>query len=156
MNDQVSVEVLPLRVDAAGTWRYRRLLTPLGGESPDQAARRGAGVRAGDASTVVHSTSWRYRPQGQIVLTYAICPDPDPHLPATELETIRLARGATPSSPTPEHVHLENVVAHALRHLAYLLEHDPVVGAALSGDIAVARALNSLSREPAEAFIGAH
>ncbi|GAA0434085.1 hypothetical protein Acor_08420 [Acrocarpospora corrugata] len=148
MNGQVSVEVLPIRVDAAGTWRYRHLVTRLGAsESPDQAARRGAGVQAGDASTVVHSTSWRYRPQGQIVLTYVVCPDPFPYLPGTELESFRLARGSGPASPSPEHVDLDNVAAHALRHLAYLLDHDPVVGAALAGDVVVARALESLSRE---------
>jgi hypothetical protein len=155
VNDQVSVEVLPLRVDAAGVWRYRRLVTGLAGGSPDQAARRSAGVHAGDASTVVHSTSWRYRPQGQIVLTYVVCPDPQPYLPATELESMRLALGGSPATPAPEHIRLENVVAHALRHLAYLLEHDQVVASALAGDPAVIRALEVLSLEPAEQFAGA-
>ncbi|WP_204043204.1 hypothetical protein [Acrocarpospora phusangensis] len=145
-----------MRVDAAGVWRYRRLTARLGGESPDQAARRSAGVPAGDAFTVVHSTSWRYRPQGQIILTYVVCPDPWPLLPATELESLRLATGAAPETPAPEHIHLDNVVAHALRHLAYLLENDRVVAAALAGHPEVTRALDPLSRELAEQLAGVH
>ncbi|MGW4794578.1 hypothetical protein ACWEPC_19435, partial [Nonomuraea sp. NPDC004297] len=53
----VSVETLMLRVGADNRWAYRHALTqPLHGESPDEAARRLAGVEAGDHDTVLHST----------------------------------------------------------------------------------------------------
>lgn len=149
----VAVEVLLLRLDEARVWRYRRLVVAMEkGETPDHAVRRSCGVAAGDPATVVHSTSWRYQPGGQIVLTYAVCPDPDPELPAMELTDLRLARGASPATPTPDDVQVENVIAHALRHLAHLQRTDPVVGAALSGDAALARELECLPADPAREF----
>lgn len=129
----VSVETLMLRVGTDNRWSYRHALTrPRRGESPDQAARRLGGVAAADRDTVVHSTSWRYEPDGRIVLTYAVCPDPSPWLPAIELPELEIARGAAPATPSPERVALANVVAHAVRHLAFLVAEDPVVARALS------------------------
>ncbi|GAA4190184.1 hypothetical protein GCM10022252_28080 [Streptosporangium oxazolinicum] len=144
----VSVEILLLRADPVGAWHYRRVVTSLGkGESPDEAVRRAGGVTAEATSTVVHSTSWRYRPEGQVVLTYAVCPDPAAHLPATALTDFQLARGATPSAPSPERLQVENVVAHALRHLAFLVLTDPVVGEALTRDPALAAGFAALRRD---------
>jgi len=144
----VSVEILLLRADPAGAWHYRRVVTSLDrGESPDQAVRRASGVTAETASTVVHSTSWRYQPEGQVVLTYAVCPDPAAHLPAIALTNFQLATGAAPSAPSPEHPQVENVVAHALRHLAFLLLTDPVVGEALTRNPALAAGFDALQRD---------
>ncbi|MEV4748904.1 hypothetical protein AB0K21_21205 [Streptosporangium sp. NPDC049248] len=146
----VSVEILLLRVDPAGAWHYRHIVTSLNkGESPDQAVRRVGGLTAEATSTVVHSTSWRYQPEGQVVLTYAVCPDPAAHLPAIALTHFRLARGATSSAPSPEHLQIENVVTHALRHLAFLMLTDPVVGEALTRDPALAAGLDALQRDAA-------
>lgn len=129
----VSVETLMLRVGPDNRWSYRHAMTrPLRGESPDEAARRLSGVAPGDSDTVLHSTSWRYESGGEIVLTYAVCPDPEPWLPAVEVPVLEIARGQAPATPSPERVALANVVAHAVRHLAYLLAEDPVVARALS------------------------
>ncbi|MER6178890.1 hypothetical protein [Streptosporangium sp. NPDC001681] len=141
----VSVEILLLRADSAGTWHYRRQVTSLArGESPDQAVRRACGLTAEATATVVHSTSWRYQPEGQVVLTYAVCPDPAPHLPAVAPADLRIARGSSPSTPSPERLQVENVVAHALRHLSFLLLTDPVVGETLRRDPALAAGLEVL------------
>lgn len=138
----VSVETLMLRVDAAGRWSYRRArATPPPGESPDETARALAGVAAGDAATVVHSTSWRHEPGGTIVLTYAVCPDPAPWLPATEVPVLEIARGEAPATPSPELISVANVVAHAVRHLAFLMAEDPVVAQVLGRHPGLARAL---------------
>lgn len=138
----VSVETLMLRVGTGNRWHYRHARTrPAPGESPDEAARRLAGVAAGDPGTVVHSTSWRHEPEGEIVLTYAVCPDPAPWLPAVEAATLEIARGEAPATPSPGRVTLDNVVAHAVRHLAFLMAEDPVVARALSGHPRIARAL---------------
>ncbi|GAB1822724.1 hypothetical protein [Herbidospora sp. RD11066] len=143
----LSVEILALRADDLG-WRYRRLETTLrDGETPDQAARRHAEVAAGDAVTVVHSTSWRYEAHGRLVLTYAVCPDPDPASPADLLTDYRLARGEAPATPTPQDLQVENVAAHALRHLAHLLHSDPVVGEAFAATPSVVRGLRLLPTE---------
>ncbi|MET8142578.1 hypothetical protein ABZU32_19910 [Sphaerisporangium sp. NPDC005288] len=141
----VMVETLALRADSSGGWSYRRLVTtPLPGENPDQAARRAAGVSAEQVSVTVHSTSWRYEPSGEVVLTYAVCPDPWTHLPAVRLPYMRVARGGAPATPTPDDMTVANVVAHGIRHLAYLKVTDPVVRATLEVVPEIAAALDRL------------
>ncbi|MEV5413044.1 hypothetical protein AB0K60_29935 [Thermopolyspora sp. NPDC052614] len=146
----ITVEALALRADAHGRWSFRHLRTVPGpGESPDQAARRLAGIPADATHTVVHSTSWRYQPEGRIVLTYAICPDPRPCLPAIPLPELRVARGGGPAEPTPERLRPEHVAAHAVTHLALLLSTDPVVHDALAAAPHVAAALAGVATAPA-------
>ncbi len=124
----VWVETLMLRADADSSWAYRRAETrPEPGESPDEAARRACGISAGDPLTVVHSTSWRHLAGGEIVLTYAVCPDPAPWLPAVALPRLELAMGSAPARPSPERVEVAHVAAHAVRHLAFLMAEDPIV-----------------------------
>ncbi|WP_219462542.1 hypothetical protein [Nonomuraea rhizosphaerae] len=142
----VVVETIMLRVDQAGGWSYRRILVvPEAGESPDEAVRRSCELPREESSTVVHSTSWRYRREGQVILTYAVCPDPKPQLPADALAVLRIAQGSTPATPTPERVEVGNVVAHAVRHLALLLATDMVVRRALLRHPGVVMALEGLS-----------
>ncbi|MFC7587078.1 hypothetical protein ACFQYP_27675 [Nonomuraea antimicrobica] len=137
----VSVETLMLRVGTDSRWSYRQARTrPRPGEHPDETACRLGGVAAGDQGVVVHSTSWRYEPEGRVVLTYVVCPDPAPWLPAVEVPVLEIARGRAPA-PSPEHVALANVVAHAIRHLAFLMAEDPVVARALAGHPGIAPAL---------------
>lgn len=146
----IVVEALALRADDHGRWSYRHLVTAPGpGETPDQAARRLAQVSAGSSHTVVHSTSWRHEPDGRIVLSYAICPDPRPDLPAIPLPEPRVARGRGPATPTPEQVRPEHVAAHALAHLAFLLGTDSAVRDALTAAPPVAAALARLAASPA-------
>ncbi|MEU8248396.1 hypothetical protein [Nonomuraea sp. NPDC048916] len=150
----VSVETLMLRASTDSRWAYRRAVTVPGpGESPDEAARRVSGVTAGRSGIVVHSTSWRYLPEGEVVLTYAVCPDPAPWLPAVELPGLEIARGPAPASPTPERIEPAHVAAHAVRHLAYLVARDPVVREALVRHPELVAAL-APAGEPAEAFLG--
>ncbi|MEV0594501.1 hypothetical protein [Nonomuraea cavernae] len=149
MDDQIDaglapvlVEALMLRAGADGRWSYRRAAAAPGrGESPDEAARRISGLSADAASTVLHSTSWRYRPEGQVVLTYAVCPDPAPHLPAAELPALDIAQGDAPAVPTPERIDVANVASHAIRHLAFLMATDAVVRRALLDHPPIAMAL---------------
>ncbi|MDR8407428.1 hypothetical protein MTP10_01580 [Nonomuraea sp. 3-1Str] len=141
------------RAGVDGRWLYRRLAAVPGpGESPDEVARRISGTSADDPATVVHSTSWRHRPEGQVVLTYAVCPDPAPHLPAEELPTLDIARGKAPATPTPEQIDVVNVAGHAVRHLAFLMATDAVVCRALSRHPSIASAMEGLARELAPAL----
>ncbi|SEH02316.1 hypothetical protein SAMN05444920_125104 [Nonomuraea solani] len=135
-----------LRVGDDDRWAYRYAITQPGrGESPDAAARRLSGVAAGDQDTVVHSTSWRHEADGRIVLTYAVCPDPEPWLPAVGVPVLEIARGEAPATPSPDRVALANVVAHAVRHLAFLMAEDPVVSRVLSGHPRLAAALEPVA-----------
>ncbi|WP_214411519.1 hypothetical protein [Sphaerisporangium fuscum] len=142
----VSIEILILRADSTGTWSYRRLVTSTRqGESPDQAARRASGLGEEAGDITVHSTSWRYQPDGQVVLTYAVCPDPASHLPATELHELRVARGDAPAAPTPGDLTVANVAAHAIRHLAFLKITDLMVRETLERTPEIAAALDQMS-----------
>ena len=83
---------------------------------------------------MLHSTSWRHA-GNEVVLTYlAVLPSGHP-LPESweEAPVARsdLARGDV-TAPPPA-IGVEQVLEHALRHLAWLSHEDPVIGAALPG-----------------------
>lgn len=140
-----------LLVDHEGMWSYRRaVVAPFPGEAPDEAVRRVSGIQADDPSCVVHSTSWRYlRKLDQIVLTYAVCPDPAPEAARITLDDLIIARSSAPAAPSPEQIEEANVVAHAIQHLAFLRTTDPVIGRTLEQWPTVAMALAAHSPFPA-------
>jgi len=129
--DVVLVEVLVLRLDDHGRLAYRVVDEYAHARSPDTVAIEAAGVRTvrEPVGTVSHSTSWRYD-GGQIVLTYAVAPDPQPHLTATPLLHVGIVCSNDPLHPTPGVLHQHHVAAHAVRHLAYLDFTDPTVAKA--------------------------
>ena len=113
-------------------------------EHPDAAARRLAGF-TGDTPPdggILHSTSWRFA-AGQIVLTYAALPDPDPSTAAVLHPPHEPARGADPLTPSPPQVAQADVAAHACRHLAFLHHNDPAVAAASHRQPALWKLLDS-------------
>jgi hypothetical protein len=81
---------------------------------------------------VVHSTSWR-REGGAVLLSFlaAIRPDQIGKMATAPIERIDLARSE--ARRAPERIGHGQVLEHALRHLAWLMQDDPVVAAALSG-----------------------
>ncbi|MGX6607480.1 hypothetical protein ACWKSP_35945 [Micromonosporaceae bacterium Da 78-11] len=103
----------------------------LGNEHPDTAAHRMAGFTSEQRPDggILHSTSWRFD-AGQIVLTYAALPDPDPSTASTLHAPPEPARGSDLFTPSPPQVQQTDVVAHACRHLAFLNHTDPTVTAA--------------------------
>lgn len=121
------VEVLAVSTTAERRLAYRRAVDHLRrNETPDEAA-----VRISDAppngTCLVHSTSWRHTPDA-VVLTYAVAPDPHDDREAVELPPGGLAlRSADPARPGAGLVRIEDVVAHACRHLALLADTDPTV-----------------------------
>lgn len=77
---------------------------------------------------LIHSTSWRYELEGHIVLTYIIYSD---RLDFKELmiktlptKSLRHTSGTNTRRPRPEIIKEEHVVAHALRHLGFLIQTD--------------------------------
>ncbi|MET8337821.1 hypothetical protein ABZV14_34785 [Streptosporangium canum] len=146
MSSHVMVEVLMLRLDGSGGFGYRRAEDRLaGGTHPDEAAR----VLADAGEILLHSTSWRYDDQGHIVLTYAACPDPHHHLPAVPVVPGPGAVAAAPDRPSPPTVTVDDVAAHALRHLAWLSGSDPVTRAFVSARPDLATALARHAPAPA-------
>ena len=101
------------------------------GEDPVEVVARLAGSLMGPP-TLVHSTSWR-RARGGVVLTFLIvnADDQAPELPGLPLRRAELARsGATRAA---REISTDQVLEHALRHLAWLATDDPAVRAALDG-----------------------
>ncbi|HSV65686.1 MAG TPA: hypothetical protein VLJ59_07245 [Mycobacteriales bacterium] len=121
-------------------------------DTPHAAARRLAEVPDSATEVIVHSTSWRYQPDGRLVLTYLIYPDPEPAAEATPLTTPRIAHGADPSHPDPPVVLPDHVATHAARHLAWLAHTDPVIAHAVGADPDLWQALRALVPAPAGAL----
>lgn len=131
----VTVEVILFRLLPDGGLGHRVLTGDwTSGSGPDRAALEIVGI-AGPADgaargRVSHSTSWRFSPPGQVVLTYAVLPDPDPSGPAEPFADPGVLSSGDPLLPTPAGMHTHHVVAHAVRHLAGLARTDPAVRAA--------------------------
>ena len=79
---------------------------------------------------LVHSTSWRYE-AGSVVLSFATVIEGDAvgDMPALPVGRVDLARGA--ATAAPDAIGHQQVLEHALRHLAWLAEDDEAVHATL-------------------------
>lgn len=89
-------------------------------------------ARYGLEARILHSTSWRHDGE-HVVLTYLAVVEPpavlSEYLTPEIVGRTALARGAATAAPAS--IQVEQVLEHALRHLAWLLHDDPVVAAAL-------------------------
>lgn len=144
----VAVEVLVLR--AAPALAYRRQVAGLAADAgPDGAAEALAGGPVG----LLHSTSWRWDAAWGLVLTYIAVPDPRADsTAAVPLPDLTVAAGTDPLRPASEAVTVDQVAAHAVRHLALLRHTDPVVAAALAADPALDAAIAAAAPQPAGRF----
>jgi hypothetical protein len=106
-------------------------------------ALRARGLRP----SVVHSTSWRHQ-EGRLVLTYlavlATPATPGGWLVASPVRPQPLARGGALTAPTS--LDVDQVLHHALRHLAWLQREDP--GIAMTLDPAWTAPLGLYAPEP--------
>jgi hypothetical protein len=149
----VLVEIIALRATGAtdGPHLAYRCRTAVlrAPDTPDALARRLARLAETATDVVVHSTSWRYQPTGELVLTYLVCPDPEPATEAVPLPDLQLAYATGPAHPTPPVVHLDHVASHAARHLAWLGHTDPLIAATLSAHPRLLAALRAFTPGPA-------
>jgi hypothetical protein len=103
------------------------------GRSAEQVLRA-ALDRYGLRPVVLHSTSWR-RAGDQVVLTYLAVVEGtvplNPNLIAEPVARTDLARGDATAAPSM--IGVEQVLEHALRHLAWLVADDAAVAAGLPG-----------------------
>ncbi len=126
MGPSIEIEVLLLS-ERDGCLNYRAVREILPAfVHPDDAARQLAGLTTCTSGGLLHSTSWR-PVSGGIVLTYAAVPDLHPERGATPVQVDAMACAGHPLAPSPEHVELDAVAAHACRHLALLQQTDEQV-----------------------------
>jgi hypothetical protein len=75
-------------------------------------------------NSYVHSTSWRYEPDGSIVLTYLVYSDRmefrDRAGTVLKLENVAVTVSEDTARPRPVVVTEEQIVLHGMRHLSYL------------------------------------
>jgi hypothetical protein len=124
---RVRLEVFAVGLAAEDdTIQYARRMVDLTRENvnPDAAASAIAGEIA--APAVLHSTSWRWEPDGFIVLTYlAYIENAAFHGNAVRLKWSDIAApGPTdPLHPRPKEIREQDVLAHGIRHLSFLVRH---------------------------------
>jgi len=103
---------------------------------PDTVAR---GLMPGDCSpAVLHSTSWRWEKDGTLMLTYlafsedAKCKNSEPSRLAWN--EILPPQSTDPKKPRPPVIRQQDVLAHAIRHITFLVRYSPDrrIAAALS------------------------
>ena len=80
--------------------------------------------------TLVHSTSWR-RDRDAVILSFVVVIPPElvGSMASVPIGRAELARSE--ATAAPHDIAVEAVVEHGLRHLAWLVEDDPVVAAEL-------------------------
>jgi hypothetical protein len=102
---------------------------------------------------VAHSTSWRHDP-GKLIVSYAVVVEPPkelaPMLHSRRVGREELARGSAVRAPKA--IGVEQVVEHALRHLAWLQRDDAEIRRALPGGWT--EALRAYPPEPFRPFEG--
>jgi hypothetical protein len=76
--------------------------------------------------TLVHSTSWR-RDHGAVILSFVVVIPPElvGSMASVPIGRVELARSE--ATVAPRDIAVEAVVEHGLRHLAWLVEDDPMV-----------------------------
>ena len=140
---RVAVEVFRVGLTGAsgGLLVFSREEGPLEhGEDPDRRAR---GLAADDPTAIalIHSTSWRWEPDGRVVLTYlAWMKDGRVGSGARPLPPLSPPGATDPLHPRPVEIRELDPLAHGLRHLAFLVQtsRDGTVAAALGPDAIVA------------------
>lgn len=134
---KVVLEIFFMTLPAPDSLRYvvRRLEISTRGIDPDDgvlqliAETGNEGIAVKREHCFIHSTSWRYEPERTIVLTYLVYSDymafRDEAGTVFKLVDVPLATSADPGRPRPREIGQEQVAAHAMRHLSFLVKNGP-------------------------------
>jgi len=82
---------------------------------------------------VVHSTSWR-RARDAVVLSFIAVIEPASVGDMASVPVARIELARSSATAAPAQILTAQVIEHGLRHLAWLVQDDPVVATALTGD----------------------
>jgi len=142
---RVTVEVFVVALaagDAAQVVFTRREGRLEGGANPDVRARD---LATGETELILlnHSTSWRWETDGRIVLTYLVWASAGSlRAAARPLPSLQPPAPTDPLRPRRAQIRESDVLAHGLRHLAFLLavDRDGAVADALGPRAAAALA----------------
>jgi hypothetical protein len=96
-------------------------------EVVDRIVRNGLG----SSPRLVHSTSWR-SDRDAVILTFIVVADSADGMDSRRIDRTELARSQATAAPAE--VEHDQVLEHALRHLAWLAADDPVVAQELSDE----------------------
>ena len=141
----VTVEVWPLAADETGIWlladqAWQSGRIPADGNPAFEVGLLAYEHDAGERFAAMHSTSWRLDDRAGVILTYALVLDLGAGLvldrwPDARPVTVQLLesvgkpyRHDPAGEPVPRHV---DVLAHALRHLRFLVDTDGDAATAL-------------------------
>lgn len=90
----------------------------------------------------LHSTSWRYEKETGLILTWVTFLQEKTKLHYL-LTLSSITHGSSATNPEPEQLSIENVISHAVRHLALLLETDTVFAQSVQGSNQILTLLNN-------------
>jgi hypothetical protein len=102
------------------------------GEDPVEAVERIVGGLVGTPK-LVHSTSWR-RDGAAVILSFVVAIDAEQRSAMSGRPIARSPLARSEATRAPSAIGHEQVLEHALRHLAWLAQDDPVVARELSDD----------------------
>ena len=122
---RADVEVLLISTDDEGRLRYRRVEGRLYADDAnvDDVVLNLVGIHGGGQGVWSHSTSWHRNDIGNVVLTYALLPDPDPDLGVLRMipDTGEMPKRDS-DHPTPDVLSSDEVARHAVSHLSFILK----------------------------------
>jgi hypothetical protein len=147
---KVTLELFLVGQAADHAIAYGRLSSSLYRNSadPDEVARRLAAPACTPA--ILHSTSWRWENDGTLVLTYLAYSD-DPTCATSEPSRLAWSdllppQSTDPQKPRPAVIREQDVVAHGVRHLTFLVRY--------SADRRIAEALSPQSLQFFQSMCG--
>jgi len=102
-------------------------------ENPDElvllAVQKYSSQIIGRQRLISHSTSWRYVEGGKTIITYIVYSDDFEFTPSTcsliDFSSLKILDSGDAAKPAPNNITVENVISHGIRHLAYLVVHNP-------------------------------
>ena len=152
-----AIEILPVSLPDGHIWSMcpdhadSFVLGWPAGARPEEVAAQ-AMVQLGMEPIVLHSTSWRHAGK-EVVLTYVAVVPPD-SVPPQSWQTVEVARSELArgdATAPPSSIGVMQVREHALRHLSWLRQDDPVIATLLDD---WSHALSDYIPEPFRAFGG--
>jgi hypothetical protein len=123
----IRLELFLINLGAGETVDYGRRLADLTRDTtdPDTVAR--SLLPAGCDAAILHSTSWRWERDGTLILTYLAfsesqgCRGSEPS--RLKWSEFFPPQSTDPQRPRPAEIREEDVLAHGIRHLAFLVRY---------------------------------